>query len=274
MVLDLAKKGTHDLPLKQRDVRETANIGSVPNISDFSDSQHDHSNAAGGGSVTDSTAGNKGVVIVAAGEGIDVNYSSGTATVTGEDASTSNKGVAKFSAGEGMDVSASSGTITYSGEDASTTNKGIASFNSSNFSVASGAVNLEFSAAQVSIGGIDFKAKNPDTDTIHYDEDNGNVVADGDNIVLVGSITLPDSATITEVVVLGSNAGKTWALVRNQLDDTSADAVANGNINTEDTSISGGPVQGDSSYFFIIDDIDTAEKIYGAIVNYTPAVLT
>ncbi len=52
MVLELAKKGTQDLPLKQRDVRETANIGSTPTISDFTASQHNHSNAAGGGNTT------------------------------------------------------------------------------------------------------------------------------------------------------------------------------------------------------------------------------
>ena len=44
----------------------------------------------------DSTASNKGIVIVAAGEGIDVSYSSGTATVAGEDASASNKGIVEL----------------------------------------------------------------------------------------------------------------------------------------------------------------------------------
>ena len=44
--------------------------------------------------------------------------------------------------GEGLDIADDGdGTVTLSGEDASTTNKGIASFNSTNFSVASGAVN-------------------------------------------------------------------------------------------------------------------------------------
>ncbi len=46
--------------------------------------------------VEDSTAGNKGAVIVAAGEGMNVGYVSGTATVSGENATISNKGIAKY----------------------------------------------------------------------------------------------------------------------------------------------------------------------------------
>jgi hypothetical protein len=45
-------------------------------------------------------------------------------------------------AGEGMDVAYSSGTATVSGEDATASNKGVASFNSNDFSVASGAVTI------------------------------------------------------------------------------------------------------------------------------------
>lgn len=36
----------------QRDVRETANIGLTPNITNFSNSQHDHADAVGGGNTT------------------------------------------------------------------------------------------------------------------------------------------------------------------------------------------------------------------------------
>ena len=60
-------------------------------------------------SVDDGTASAKGAVIVAGGSGITVSYSSGTATVAGDDASTSAKGVAQFSSDN---FAASSGTIT------------------------------------------------------------------------------------------------------------------------------------------------------------------
>ena len=58
--------------------------------------------------------------------------------------SAANLGVIKITQGEGIDVSyAASGTVTISGEDATVTNKGIASFNTSDFSVASGAVSIK-----------------------------------------------------------------------------------------------------------------------------------
>ena len=60
-------------------------------------------------SVDDGTASAKGAVIVAGGTGITVSYSSGTATVAGDNASTSAKGIAQFSSDN---FAASSGTIT------------------------------------------------------------------------------------------------------------------------------------------------------------------
>jgi hypothetical protein len=54
-----------------------------------------------------------------------------------------NLGVIKIAEGEGIDVTYASGTVTISGEDATVTNKGIASFNTSDFSVASGAVSIK-----------------------------------------------------------------------------------------------------------------------------------
>ena len=60
-------------------------------------------------SVDQGTASAKGAVIVAGGTGLSVSYSSGTATVSGDDASTSAKGIAQFSSDN---FAASSGTIT------------------------------------------------------------------------------------------------------------------------------------------------------------------
>ena len=82
---------------------------------------------------------------LAAGEGLDYVYddAAGTMTFSGEDSSASNKGVIIVAAGEGIDVNYSSGTATIVGEDASASNKGVASFASADFDVASGAVSIK-----------------------------------------------------------------------------------------------------------------------------------
>lgn len=79
--------------------------------------------------------GGEGLNTVVAKSGTDV-----TLTISGEDSSATNKGVVIVSAGEGIDVTYSSGTATITGEDASDSNKGVASFDSTDFSVSSGAV--------------------------------------------------------------------------------------------------------------------------------------
>ena len=78
------------------------------------------SNATISFSGEDSTSTNKGIVIVAPGEGIDVSYASGTATVSGENSTASNKGIVIVAGGAGIDVSYSSGTATVSNTDGST----------------------------------------------------------------------------------------------------------------------------------------------------------
>jgi len=64
--------------------------------------------------VVDSTADQKGAVIVAPGEAIDVSYSSGTATVSVEDSTATNKGAVIVAGGTGISVAYSGGTATVS----------------------------------------------------------------------------------------------------------------------------------------------------------------
>lgn len=88
------------------------------------------------------TSGN--TLTVVSGEGIDATVSAtDTLTIAAEVGTAANLGVVIVAEGEGIDVSYSSGTVTVSGEDASTTNKGIASFSSDNFAVASGVVTIK-----------------------------------------------------------------------------------------------------------------------------------
>jgi hypothetical protein len=88
------------------------------------------------------TSGN--TLTVVSGEGIDATVSAtDTLTIAAEVGTAANLGVVIVAPGEGMDVSYASGTATISGEDATTTNKGIASFNTNDFSVSSGAVSIK-----------------------------------------------------------------------------------------------------------------------------------
>lgn len=81
---------------------------------------------------------------IAGGEGISTSASGSTLTVAAEDSNAANKGVVIVAAGEGIDVLYNgSGTATVSGEDATVSNKGIASFDTADFTVTSGAVTIK-----------------------------------------------------------------------------------------------------------------------------------
>ena len=71
-----------------------------------------YSNGTATVSVENSTASNKGAVIVAPGGAIDVSYTSGTATVSVEDSTASNKGAVIVAGGTGISVAYSNGTAT------------------------------------------------------------------------------------------------------------------------------------------------------------------
>jgi len=68
------------------------------------------------------SASQVGLGNVAPGEGIDVSYSNGTATVSGEDSSPTNKGIVIVGAGAGISVSYSSGTATVTNTDTNSAN--------------------------------------------------------------------------------------------------------------------------------------------------------
>ena len=128
--------------------------------------------------------GGEGIDTVVAKSGTDV-----TLTVSGEDSSATNKGIVIVSAGEGIDVSYSSGTATVSGEDASDSNKGVASFDSTDFTVSSGNVtanaitlgssSLNLGETTTAINGmtlLDVDNLRLDGNTLSSQNTNGNVV--------------------------------------------------------------------------------------------------
>ena len=229
MVLEIPNK-----ILGQRDVRETSNIGLSPNITDFSNSQHDHANATGGGVIVESSAGVKGAVIVAGGEGVDISYSSGTATVAGENASDTNKGIAKF--------------------------------NSTDFANSSGDISLKNKTSYLSINGTGFVPQNPDVADINYAGDSGVEVSAG-SVVFLANVNLPHGAVVTGVTVYGDNNTDTWTLRRYQRDQTVV-VMATAVFNTQDTTITSATIDNDL-YSYVLDTSAIADNVQSAEIVYT-----
>jgi len=154
------------------------------------------------GQIPDSAVGTKGLVIIAAGEGLDVGYSSGTATVSAEDATTSNKGVASFAS---ADFAVSSGAVSIS----SVSNAQLAG-SIANAKLANSSVTIGDSA--VALGGTDTTL----TGLTDLDMTAGNkTILDS-----IGSNTLTIGASGTTVAIAGNLtvAGATTTLNTSTLD--------------------------------------------------------
>lgn len=122
----------------------------------------------------------------------------------------------EWAAGEGLDVSYSSAVITYSAEDATTSNKGVASFSSDDFSVSSGAVSLASAVDDVSVTNLKTRLAGGFGSNAVTIGDSGDVVTIGGsldlgdgNITNVGDIKLDsitgDGDTNTSITFSGSD---------------------------------------------------------------------
>jgi len=248
MVLDIPG---YKSPLGQGDVRETSGIGAVPTISDFTKSNHDHSNTTGGGLIPifKTIAGDAGTNPVAD-------------SVTDQ---------LNIIGGEGIDTSGNSGTdtLTISGEDATAANKGIASFDSDDFDIAAGAISLKNKTSYMSIPGNAFTAT---TSTQLFSRGaTGQYTSSTNSTFTIAQVSLPHGAVVTGAVVYGSISDEAWSLERIQLSDATNDAdMAGGNINTEDTTITNGTIDNSTyGYFFTTAALESGDDIWGARITYT-----
>jgi len=119
--------------------------------------------------------------------------------------------------------------------------------------------------------GTDFIALNSSTEYATYSVTTGNAnTATLFGTAYVCPVHLPNGATITGVVVYGNSTSENWALRKGTHQSATISSIATATIETEDTSISGNPVNNSTNYYFLTTDVmDQNDKIEGARITYT-----
>lgn len=84
-------------------------------------------------------------------------------------------------------------------------------------------------------------------------------------------IYLPHGASLSAVVFYGNDSGEAWEFIRTQIQlDSGAGVIASANINSTDTSISGGTINNNTyKYYIRIVTLDSNDIIYGGRITYT-----
>ena len=91
-----------------------------------------------------------------------------------------------------------------------------------------------------------------------------------ENDIFLAPVSLPNGATVTKVIVYGSESDETWGLVRTNLNAETGAAMATANVNTEDTTITNPTIDNSTyDYHFWTQYWNLNEKIYGARITYT-----
>jgi hypothetical protein len=238
--------------------------------------------AAGTISCEDSTAGNKGIVIVSPGEGMNVSYAAGTATISGEDATDGgNKGIASFNPD---DFAVAAGAVSLDDDVVSTIDgdAGTATGSSHNIDILGTANEITTTGAgnditialanKTSYWSFSFASINsntPDVDDVNL---SGNGYTLGGSYILQIPVYLPQGAVVTDCVVYG-NVGTeddTWTLKRQSLSTTTQSDMASAAFNTEDSTISNATVD-NSTYSYIISStiLIATDEVYGGRITYT-----
>lgn len=123
-----------------------------------------------------------------------------------------------------------------------------------------------------SCAGSNFIARNPDTDQVRIDHDEGDIYPQEDGIQFGAPVFLPHGAVVTAVIVFGdaAAAAESWTLNKDDIDDINTTAMATANINTQDTTITDPTINNNLyRYYFRTTTLDTSDTIYGARIRYT-----
>jgi len=175
------------------------------------------------------------------------------------------------SGGEGIDVAVTNNTITVSAEDATSTNKGVASFDSTDFTVASGAVTLNAERVQDIVGGM-IDSNTESGISVTYDDVNGKLdfnVSDP-TITLSGDVT--GTGTITnlgDVTITTTVAPNSVALGS----DTTGDYVANIQGTANEVTVSPTSGEGTTVTIGLPDDVTITNNLnVGGNLNVTGTI--
>ena len=120
-----------------------------------------------------------------------------------------------------------------------------------------------------SCAGQNFHARNPDTDAIFYDDDEGTLYSEADNLEISAPVFLPHGAVVTGVCIYGTG-GLGWSMIRKDLESNNFVEMAAGETSVEETTITDPDIDNSNyAYWLVLWDVDNGKAVKSARIEYT-----
>ena len=91
----------------------------------------------------------------------------------------------------------------------------------------------------------------------------------GSDVAAWAGVHLPHGAVVTKVVIYGSNAAKTWNLIRTPNNSDAEQSMADANVNTEDNTISLATIDNENYNYGVALTLAHTDAVYGGKITYT-----